>query len=192
MTEERDDFLTDRIRQSADDPQARASALERVYADLLKIARAELSRHHRGNTLNTRALVNEAYIKLFAGTGLEYSSRKHFFATAARAMRQVVISYARQRLADCRGAGAEHVSIDDLEAHALPVEARAEKLIAVDAAMAKLAALDARLAEVIELRFFAGMEVEELAEVLGVSVPTIVRDTRTARAFLQAELDAAS
>ncbi len=192
MTEESDDALTDRIRQSADDPQARAGALERVYADLLKIARAELSRHQRGNTLNTRALVNEAYIKLFAGTGLDYRNRKHFFATAARAMRQVVISYARQRLADCRGAGAEHVSIDDLEAHALPVEARAEKLIAVDAAMAKLAALDARLAEVIELRFFAGMEVEELAEVLGVSVPTIVRDTRTARAFLQAELDAAS
>jgi len=185
-----DDDITQNIAHSGDDPKARARVLERVYADLLKIARAELGRHQRGNTLNTRALVNEAYIKLFAGTGLDYKNRKHFFATAAKAMRQVVISHARNRLADCRGAGAEHVAIDDLEGHSLPVDARAEKLIAIDVAMTRLAALDERLAEIVELRFFAGMEVEELAEVLGVSVPTIVRDTRTARAFLQAELDA--
>lgn len=190
MSDHHDD-ITQNIAQAGDDPAARARVLERVYADLLKIARAELARHQRGNTLNTRALVNEAYIKLFAGTGLGYENRKHFFATAAKAMRQVVISYARNRLAECRGAGAEHVAIDELDGQALPVDARAERLIAIDAAMAKLAALDARLAEVIELRFFAGMEVEELADVLNVSVPTIVRDTRTARAFLQAELDAA-
>jgi RNA polymerase sigma factor (sigma-70 family) len=80
------------------------------------------------------------------------------------------------------------VSLDDLDVHALPVDDQAEQLLAMDSALVKLAELDPRLAEVIELRFFAGMEVEPLAELLGVSVPTIVRDTRTARAWLQREL----
>jgi RNA polymerase sigma factor (TIGR02999 family) len=166
--------------------------LDRVYADLLKIAHAELGRHQRGATLDTRALVNEAYIKLFAGAASDYSSRQHFFATAARAMRQVIIQYARMRLADRRGCGAEHVSLDHLDAQALPIDSQAERLVAIDSALSKLAALDPRLAQVIELRFFAGMEVDELANLLEVSVPTIVRDTRTAKAFLQNELDLAA
>lgn len=183
------DDITAQLLRAGNDPAVRARVLEQLYAELVKIARAELARHQRGNTLNTRALVNEAYLKLFGAGELDYDNRKHFFATAARAMRQVVISYARNRLADCRGAGAEHVGLDELEAHALPVDAQAERWLAIDAAMTKLASLDPRLAEIIELRFFAGMEVEQLAEVMNLSVPTIVRDTRTARAFLQAELE---
>ena len=142
-----------------------------------------------GDTLNTRALVNEAYIKLFAGVQASYSNRQHFFATAARAMRQVVVDYARARLAECRGSGAAHVNLDHLDAQALPIDSQAERLVAIDAALDKLAALDPRLAQVVEMRFFAGMEVAELAALLEVSVPTIVRDTRTAKAFLQKELD---
>ena len=181
--------LTRQMAQAVDDPAARSRVLEQVYADLVRLAHAELARHRRGGTLNTRALVNEAYLKLFAGGEADYQNRQHFFATAARAMRQVVIDYARARLADCRGSGAEHIALDDLDASALPVAAQAERLVAIDAALAKLAALDPRLATVIEMRFFVGMEVEDLAELLQVSVPTIVRDTRTAKAFLQRELD---
>jgi RNA polymerase sigma factor (TIGR02999 family) len=184
--------LTGQFAAAADDPAARALLLDRVYADLLKIARAELARHQRGDTLNTRALVNEAYLKLFANAAGDYDNRQHFFATAARAMRQVIVDYARARLAERRGSGAEHVSLDHLEAQALPIDSQAERLVAIDAALSKLAALDPRLAQVIELRFFAGMEVEELAQLLEISVPTVVRDTRTAKAFLQKELDLAA
>ena len=190
-SDERSDALTQQVAAASDDPAARSALLDRIYADLLRIAHAELSRHRRGATLNTRALVNEAYIKLFAGAaGGEYENRQHFFATAAKAMLQVIIGYARARLADSRGGGIEPVSLDDLDAQSLAVDAQADRLVAIDAAMTKLAALDPRLAQVVEMRFFAGMEVEELAQVLGVSVPTVVRDTRTAKAFLQRELDA--
>ena len=166
---------------NSDDHAARERLLGLVHEDLRRIARAELARHRRGETLNTQALVNEAYLKLFGQSGGgDYASRKHFFATAARAMRQIVIDYARARVAECRGAGAEHVS--------LPIDAQAEQLVGIDAALSKLEALDPRLAEVVELRFFAGLEVEQVAELLGVSTPTVKRDTRTAKAFLAREL----
>ena len=164
-------------------------AMDAVYSDLLVIARAELARHRRGQTLNTRALVNEAYLKLFsANAELDFESRKHFFATAAQAMRQVVIDYARARTTDRRGAGAEHIALDDLNGLALPVDAQADQLVAIDAAMQKLSLLDERLVRVVELRFFAGLEVTAIAELLGVSEPTVKRDTRAAKAFLQREL----
>jgi RNA polymerase sigma factor (TIGR02999 family) len=172
------------------DPAQHAVAMQQVYQDLMRIARAELSRHRRGETLNTRALVNEAYLKLFAGAGSDFDSRRHFFATAARAMRQVVIDHARAKQAQCRGSGAACLSLDDLDASQFSVEAQAESLLRVDVALARLAELDPRLAEVIELRFFAGLEVSEVAQLLGVSEPTIKRDTRTAKAFLAKELAA--
>lgn len=190
MINEPDASLTRQVAAAADDTDERSRLLERIYADLLRIARAELSRHQRGETLNTRALVNEAYLKLFAKSPGAYENRTHFFATAAQAMRQVVIDYARARVTDRRGAGAAHLPLDAFEAMAVPVAEQAERLVAIDVALTKLAAVDERLARVIELRFFAGMEVEALAALLEVSVPTIVRDTRTAKAFLQRELDA--
>lgn len=189
MTASEPSGITQQVADAADDPAARDQLMQRVHADLMRIAHAELSRHQRGETLNTRALVNEAYLKLFAGRGGEYESGHHFFATAAKAMRQVVIDYARMRVADRRGAGAQHIRLDDLEAESIPVDAQAERLVAIDMALGKLAELDERLAQVMEMRFFAGMEVEDVARALGVSVPTIVRDTRTAKAFLQRELD---
>ncbi len=192
MSEPDQTGITQQVARAADDPQARSQLMQRVHQDLMRIAHAELARHQRGETLNTRALVNEAYLKLFAGEGGEYQSAHHFFATAAKAMRQVVIDYARMRVAERRGAGAVHIALDDLEAESIPVDSQAERLVAIDAALGKLEQLDERLAQVMELRFFAGMEVEEVARILNVSVPTIVRDTRTAKAFLQKELDQAS
>lgn len=180
--------ITRNLASAAHDPASQAAVLDGVYAELLKIARAELRRHKRGATLNTRALVNEAYLKLFAPGAAAYVDRKHFYATASRAMRQVVIDYARQRLAERRGAGAAHVCLDDLVGEAFPIDSQAERLLAIDAALTRLDAMDPRLAQVVELRFFAGMEVTDLAELLEVSVPTIVRDTRTAKAFLQKEI----
>jgi len=176
----------------ANEADGRERLFALVYDDMLRIARAQLNRHQRGNTLNTRALVNEAYLKLFDGTGLDYANRVHFYATVARAMRQVVIDYARARLADRRGGGAEHVDLDALADHPLPIDAQAEQLLAIDRALQKLAILDERLVKVVEMRFFAGLEVKQIAELLGVSEPTIKRDTRAAKAFLQSELAAAA
>lgn len=183
--------VTRAIADSAADPAARERALAMVYDDLVRIARAELGRHRRGGTLDTRALVNEAYLKLFHGSGAAFENRVHFFATAARAMRQVVIDYARAHLAGRRGGGAEHVPLDMFEGVPLPVDAQAEQLLGMDHALQKLAGLDARLVQVVELRFFAGLEVKDIAELLGVSEPTIKRDTRAAKAFLQKELGVA-
>lgn len=161
-----------------------------LYDELLRIARAELSRHRRGQTLDTRGLVHEAYFKLASAGAEGYANRKHFFATAARAMRQVVIDYARSRLAACRGSGAEHVPLDILESQPLAIDAQAERLVQVDDALARLSKLEPRLVQVVELRFFSGLEVEEIAQLLGVSTATIKRDTRAARAFLESELGA--
>jgi RNA polymerase sigma factor (TIGR02999 family) len=183
--------LTRAIIASAGDSSARDDVLRAVYDDLIRIARAELGRHRRGETLNTRVLVNEAYLKLFEGRGGVFENRVHFFATAARAMRQVVIDYARARLAERRGGGAEHVSLDVLEGAPLPVDEQAEQLVGMDRALEKLATLDPRLVQVVEMRFFAGLEVKQIAELLGVSEPTVKRDTRAAKAFLQKELHAA-
>lgn len=183
-----DHAITQALAEAGRDAGARDRAFAGVYDDLLRIARAELARHRRGDTLNTRALVNETYLKLFGGAGADYENRRHFFATAARAMRQVVIDYARSRLAECRGAGAEHLPLDEFSGDALPIDAEAEQLLALHAALERLAELDPRLAEVMELRFFSGLEVEEIATLLGVSAPTIKRDTRAAKAFLQKEL----
>jgi RNA polymerase sigma factor (TIGR02999 family) len=170
------------------DPARQSQALELVYADLQRIARAELARHRRGATLNTGALVHEAYLKLFAGSAMTFENRKHFFATAARAMRHVVVDHARARLADRRGGGADHLPIDALEGGPLAVDDRAAELLDVDRALARLATLDERLAEVVELRFFGGLEVSEIADLLGVSEPTVKRHTRAAKAFLHKEL----
>lgn len=163
--------------------------IDSVYQDLLVIARAELARHRRGQTLNTRALVNEAYLKLFSSSAeVDFESRKHFFASAAQAMRQVVIDYARARSAQRRGSGAEHFALDEMDGTALQVDTQADQLVAIDSAMQKLSLLDERLVTVVELRFFAGLEVSAIAQLLGVSEPTIKRDTRAAKAFLQREL----
>ena len=174
---------------NAAEPAGRDRLFALVYEDMVRIARAQLSRNQRGNTLDTRALVNEAYLKL-ERAGFDYANRTHFYATVACAMRQVAIDYARSRLAERRGGDAVFVDIDALADHPLPVDAQAEQLIAIDAALTKLAALDERLVKVVEMRFFVGLQMDEIASALGVAKRTVERDWEKARSFLFASLKA--
>ena len=155
-----------------------------VYDELRALARRRL-RHGRDETLQTTVLVHEVYLKLAQHSRLEIHDRHHFFALAARAMRQLTVDYARRRAADKRGGGVRLVSAADIE---LPVVERAEQIVALDAALDRLAQLDAPLARVVELRYFGGLSVEETAGVLGCSARTVKRDWRKARAVLHAEL----
>ena len=175
----------------AGDRAALDALLPRVYDELRALAHARLRRQRPGRTLNTTEVVHEAYLKLTAGETPGWESRAHFFALAARAMRFVLVGYARERAAQKRGGGARALRLDSLLASgadglAAPGSAEAEALdlLSVDRALDRLAQHSARLAEVVELRFFGGMEHAEIAEVVGRSEPTVKRDWRRARAYL--------
>ena len=157
---------------------------KRVYVELHRLARHHRSRWKGNETLNTTAIVHEAYLKLVGGEG-EYANRKHFMAVASKAMRHLLITYAERQSAQKRGGGEAHLSLD--EALLVPEET-AEELLALDAALKRLESVDPRAAEVVECRFFGGLDAEEAAEVLGVSRRTVTRDWGAARAWLYAEL----
>ncbi|PAP79032.1 hypothetical protein B1759_11730 [Rubrivirga sp. SAORIC476] len=157
--------------------------LPHVYDELRQIARARL-RRRSGETLNTTAVVHEAYLKLTAGETPPFRDRSHFFALAARAMRFVLVDYARDRAARKRGGAARDLPLDEALAVAADGEADAHDLLALDAALDRLATQSERLAETVELRFFGGMTHDEVAEATGRSVPTVKRDWRRARAYL--------
>ena len=166
------------------DREALDALLPRVYGELRQIARARLRRRRPGETLNTTAVVHEAYLKLTAGETPPFRDRSHFFALAARAMRFVLVDYARDRAAQKRGGPGADLPLDDALAVAADGEADAHDLLALDAALDRLAAQSARLAETVELRFFGGLTHDEVAEATGRSVPTVKRDWRRARAYL--------
>jgi RNA polymerase sigma factor (TIGR02999 family) len=165
--------------------QAVNELFAQVYPELRRLARQV--RHGRaGETLNATALAHEAWMKLAGSRNVAWQGRAHFFAVAARAMRQILVDTARRRLALKRGGqGDWAVSLDEAHA-AAPV--RPAELIALDEALERMAALDARRAAVVEHRFFGGLTLEETAAVLGVSTATVERDWRAARAWLAAEL----
>jgi RNA polymerase sigma factor (TIGR02999 family) len=165
------------------DPDALNALFPLVYADLRELARRQL-RGARG-TLNTTAVVHEAYLRFAGNEDVAPRDRGHFFALAARAMRQIVIDHARRHLAKKRGGGAPLAPLDDAD---LAVESQAGELIDLHAALERMEALDARLGRVVELRFFAGLSVEEAAEAMDVSPITVKRDWRKAKAFLYREL----
>ena len=156
-----------------------------VYRELRQIAHRQLRREHRHNTLNTTALVNEAYVKLAAFDQVVWRDRSHFFAIAAQAMRRVLVDYAVARTAQKRGGRQPRLSIDDVVLEVVP---RIDDVIAVDSAFAKLEELNARLARVVECRYFAGMNIEETAAALALSPATVKRDWGVARAWLNREL----
>ncbi len=156
-----------------------------VYEVLHDLAHRQL-RRSSGATLNTTALVHEAWIKLARGASGDFESRSHFLAVAAMAMRQVIVDYGRRRQAQRRGGGKAPLTESALSR--VGTDANIEELLAIDAALDKLAALDDRLAKVVEFRLFAGLEEEEIAEVLGIHVRTVRRDWRKARAFLLSEI----
>lgn len=166
-----------------------ADALDRlfplVYEQLRGQARRELRRERQDHTLNATGLVHEAYVALVQLDRISWRGRAHFFGAAAQAMRRILIDYARRRSAEKRGAGAEHVPIDDV---VVAARERPADLIALDEALERLELLNARQARVVECRFFAGMEVDETAEALGISPATVKRDWTVARAWLNREL----
>jgi RNA polymerase sigma factor (TIGR02999 family) len=165
--------------------QAAAELLPLVYDELRQLARIKLAREKPGQTLQPTALVHEAYLRLVGATDPGWEGRRHFFAAAAEAMRRILIERARRRAAEKHGGGAERVTLQDVAAD----EAVApETLLAVDAALTRLESIDPEMADVVKLRYFAGMSVEETAESLQLSPRTVNRHWTGARAWLQREL----
>ncbi len=158
-----------------------------VYRQLQDTARQELRRWRPGDTMNTTALVHEAYLKLVGKAELELQDRQHFFALAAKAMRQIVVDYARRRQAEKRGRPEDHLPLDEGKAEAQRHQ-QAEEVLALDQALHRLADRSERLARLVELRYFAGLTFEETAEALELSRRTVHREWRKARAFLFREL----
>jgi RNA polymerase sigma factor (TIGR02999 family) len=155
-----------------------------VVNELKRLAHRCMQREHGRHTVQTTVLVNEAYLHLVDVRGVRWQDRAHFFSLAARLMRRILIEAARTRMAAKRGGGALRVTFDE----AIPVAAKDSEFVALDEALQKLALQDARKARVVELRFFAGLSVEETAHVLEVSEQTIHRDWRLARSWLLREL----
>jgi RNA polymerase sigma factor (TIGR02999 family) len=168
------------------------SALERlapiVYDELHRLARRYMRGERPGHSLQTTALVNEAYMRLVGYERMEWQNRAHFFAVSAQLMRRILVEHARRHNLK-RGGGVPHVSLDEA---ALVGSVRAADLVALDNAMNTLAQLDPRKAQVIEMRFFGGLSVDETADVLKVSPATVMRDWSTAKAWLYRELAAGS
>jgi RNA polymerase sigma factor (TIGR02999 family) len=170
---------------------------DRVYADLKRLAHRHLGAERSGHTLSTTALVHEVYLRLESERAMECEDRALFFTQAARAMRRVLVDYARRHRAIRRGAAAPHVPLETLglgDSDAwggmqIAVAERAEELLALDEALERLAAFDARLAQVIECRFFAGLTESETAKVLGITSRTVARDWVKARAWLRQALE---
>jgi len=183
------DEITLLLRELSDGSGDAVNALmPLVYNELHAMADRRLRGERANHTLNSTALVHEAYIKLIDQSRVSWQNRAHFFAIAAQAMRRILINYAQARLAKKRGAGQVLATFNEEE---IVRETRAEDLVALDEALERLAALNERQCRVVEFRFFAGLKQEEIAEVLGVSLPTVRRDWRLARAWLSRELDVA-
>jgi RNA polymerase sigma factor (TIGR02999 family) len=165
------------------------AALDRVipmvYQELRRLARRQMRRERAGDTLQTTALINEAYLRLVDYTRVRPRDRAHFFAIAAQAMRRILIERARSRRSTKRGSGAQRVSLDEVEDVS---NERAADLVALDEALKNLAAIDPRKAEIVELKYFGGLTIEETAEVLEVSTPTVERDWQTAKIWLLREV----
>ena len=162
------------------------SLLPLVYNELHAMADRQLRRERPDHTLNATALVHEAYLKLIDQKKVNWQNRAHFFGIASLAMRRILINYAQMHIAEKRGGNNVLVTFDDA---AMPRESKAEELLVLDEALQHLEELNERQAKVVEYRFFGGLTQEEIAEVLNVSVPTVRRDWRLARAWLSRELN---
>jgi RNA polymerase sigma factor (TIGR02999 family) len=167
------------------DQAATEELLPLVYGELRRIARRHLRGERHGHTLEATALVHEVYLRLSGGDELHWNDRVHFYAVAAQMMRRVLVDHARGRGAAKRGGSVVKVSLD--EARDPAVESGAD-VVALDDALASLEALDPRKSRIVELRFFGGLTLEETAAVLGISVPTVVKETRLARAWLHRQI----
>ena len=170
---------------SGGDEGALEKLIPLVQPELHRLAHYYMSRERTGHTLQTTALLNQAYLQLTDATQPPWQNRTHFMAVAAQLMRRIMVDHARTRHALKRGAGAIRVTLDET---ALVTEERAEELLALDEALEKLAVFDRRRCEIVEMRYFGGLTVEEIADVLKVHPNTVMRDWRAAKAWLYAEL----
>ncbi len=167
------------------DPQAAEQLFPLVYGELRAIARRHLGRQP-GQTLQATAVVHEAYPKLVGSADLHFANRGHFFSVAAMAMRQLIVDHARRAAANKRGG---HLQRVDFEEDRIPIHERAAEILLVDEALDRLEQLDPRLVRIVEMRFFGGLNVPEIASALGTSSSTIKREWQKARAFLHAEME---
>ncbi|MCZ2148043.1 MAG: sigma-70 family RNA polymerase sigma factor [Bryobacterales bacterium] len=174
-------------RWSGGDRDALDELTPLVYQELRKIARRQMMKERAEHTLESTALVHEAYLRLIGQKGSKWQNRAHFFAVASEMARRILVDHAKARNAKKRGG--PKVSLDDSPE---PFVRQDADVIAINDALDELAKLDPRQAKIVELRYFAGLTIEETAEVIGVSTPTVKRDWLVARAFLQRALGAGS
>lgn len=173
------------VQWSNGDQAALDQLMPLVYGELRQMARRYMARQNPGHTLQTTALINEAFLKLVGQQDKHFQNRAHFFGVAAKAMRHILVDYARSKQYAKRGSDAPVVSLDE----ALTVsEERAAELVALDDALKELAKVDERKAQVVEMKFFGGLSVEETAKVLDVSEITVIRDWSMAKSWLHREL----
>ena len=172
------------------DQSALAQVAETVARELRRLAASYLRRERQGHTLQPTALVNEAFVRLMGqGARQDWESRSHFVAIAAQHMRQILVDYARRHRAAKRGDGATMISLDDAPA---AVDPRPVDLLALDEALEKLAEVDARKARAMELKFFGGLEMAEIAGILDISIKTVEKDVRLGTVWLRSALSAPS
>lgn len=171
---------------SKGDSQALAKLIPQVDHELRKIAHAYMLEEKPGHTLQTTGLVNEALTRLIQGEQISWENRRHFYALVARRMRQVLVDHARTQLAAKRGGRAEHIPIEDA-AFSLSVQL-SEELIMLEEALTKLKKIDERKEKVVELRYYGGFTIQEVADVLGIAPSTVEREWRLARSWLKREM----
>ena len=169
------------------DDEAAEDLFRRVYRELRQLAAHHMRRERQDHTLQATALVHEAYLRMLKERDVSYENRAHFFGVAANVMRRILVDHARAHRAEKRGGRDIKVPLED--APAIAIE-NCDYIIEVDRALERLATLDARQARIVELRFFAGLSVEQTADIIGVTPRTIVREWRVARGWLQRELEA--
>lgn len=170
------------------DENAASELFPIVYAELRRLARRYMGRERRGHTLQTTALINEAYLRLANQKRAEWQNRAHFFAVASQMMRRILVDHARSGAYQKRGGAFAKVPVE-IEQQAIVAPERGPELVALDLALDRLATFDARKARVVELRYFGGLQTEEIAEVLGISPVTVTRDWKMAKAWLRQELN---
>jgi RNA polymerase sigma-70 factor (ECF subfamily) len=181
MTTKTDSVTQLLVAWSDGDQAALDQLVPLVHEELRRLARSYMRGERSGHTLQTTALVNEAYLRLIDQKHVRWQNRAHFLAIAAQLMRRILVDYARRRQYQKRGAGAMQVSLAEAEALA---DERSPDLVALDEALLGLAEIDPRRSRVVELRFFGGLNIEETAEILKVSPTTVERDWTTAKAWL--------
>jgi RNA polymerase sigma factor (TIGR02999 family) len=177
------------VRWRSGDGDALEALMPLVYDEMRRLAHRYLRRERPGHTLQSTALVHEAFVRLTGTAPPQWEDRAHFFGIAAHLMRQILVEYARSRNASKRGGAAIKLAIDSID---VPGQSPGLDIVALDDALKDLARIDPQQSRVVELRFFSGLSIEDTAEVLGISESTVKRDWNTARVWLFRELDRTS